>query len=43
MQNMSATYMKNSFRVECLKILKQKRSNDQINYNKKYLEKSAPG
>ena len=42
-ENVSATYMKNSFRVACLNILKWGRSNDQINCNKKDVEKSSRG
>ena len=38
-ENISATYMKNSFRVECLNILKRGRSNDQINCNEKICRK----
>ena len=41
--NISATYMKNSFRVECLNILKRGRSNDQINCKEQICRKSAPG
>ena len=39
MENISATYIKNSFRVECLSILKRGRSNDQINCNEKICRK----
>ena len=38
-ENISATYMKNSFRAECLNILKRGRSNDQINRNEKISRK----
>ena len=38
MKNISATYMKNSFRLECLNILKRRR-NDQINCNEKICRK----
>ena len=38
-ENISATYMKNSFRVECLNILKRGRSNDKINCNEKIYRK----
>ena len=38
-EDISSTYMKNSFRVECLNILKRGRSNDQINCNEKICRK----
>ena len=38
-ENTSPTYMKNSFIFECLNILKQERSNDQINYKEKRCRK----
>ena len=38
-ENISATYVENSLGVECLNILKQGRSNDQINCNEKICRK----
>ena len=38
-ENISATYMKNSFGVEYLNSLKRGRSNDQINCNEKVCRK----
>ena len=38
-ENISVTYMKNSFGVECLNSLRRGRSNDQINCNEKVCRK----